>query len=197
MSHSNYLLFECLCTSKVQGPTYKVSHFSYAPLFQGPHFLTKMLESNILYINLLIDILSVSWHRKSIKIIHAKRSESSKTILTKMHVQPERLYFLFEFCARHYPWWLLWQKNTKNNYFSQVKTFFGRHHYFLKKCSFWRHINVSYNNQTGFPSPIVLLWVTCWYRSIKTLKHLFIDTSYSLDSSDVITNVNTMTPINP
>ena len=24
-----------------------VSHFSYAPLFQGPHFLTKMLESNI------------------------------------------------------------------------------------------------------------------------------------------------------
>ena len=26
-----------------------VSHFSYAPLFQGPRFLTKMLESNILY----------------------------------------------------------------------------------------------------------------------------------------------------
>ena len=24
-----------------------MSHFSYAPLFQGPHFLTKMLESNI------------------------------------------------------------------------------------------------------------------------------------------------------
>ena len=36
-----------------------VSHFSYAPLFQGPHFLTKMLELNILYDNLLIDILSV------------------------------------------------------------------------------------------------------------------------------------------
>ena len=27
-----------------------VSHFSYAPFFQGPHFLTKMLESNILLI---------------------------------------------------------------------------------------------------------------------------------------------------
>ena len=36
-----------------------VSPFSYAPLFQGQHFLTKMLESNILYDNLLIDILSV------------------------------------------------------------------------------------------------------------------------------------------
>ena len=31
----------------------------------------------------------------------------------------------------------------------------------------------------------------------KTLKHLIIDTSYSLGSSDVITNVNTVTPINP
>ena len=36
-----------------------VSHFSYAPFFQGPHFWTKMLELNILYDNLLIDILSV------------------------------------------------------------------------------------------------------------------------------------------
>ena len=33
----------------------------------------------------------------------------------KMRVQAERLYFLFLFCARHYPWWSLWQKNTKNN----------------------------------------------------------------------------------
>ena len=42
----------------------------------------------------------------------------------KMHVQAERLYFLFLFCARHYPWWLLWQKNTKNNLFIQVKPLF-------------------------------------------------------------------------
>ena len=33
-----------------------VSRLSYAPLFEGPHFLTKMLESNILYDNLFIDI---------------------------------------------------------------------------------------------------------------------------------------------
>ena len=30
----------------------------------------------------------------------------------------------------------------------------------------------------------------------KMLKNLFIDTSYSLGSSDVITNINTMTPVN-
>ena len=38
---------------------YTVSHFSYAPFFQGPHVWTKMLELNILYDNLLIDSLSV------------------------------------------------------------------------------------------------------------------------------------------
>ena len=32
---------------------YTVSHFSYAPPFQGPHFFTKMLKSNILYDYLL------------------------------------------------------------------------------------------------------------------------------------------------
>ena len=36
-----------------------VSHFSYAPFFQGPHFLTKMVESNIVDDNLFKDILSV------------------------------------------------------------------------------------------------------------------------------------------
>ena len=39
--------------------TSTVSHFSYAPLFKAPHLFTKLLESNILYDNLLIDILSV------------------------------------------------------------------------------------------------------------------------------------------
>ena len=34
---------------------------------------------------------------KNIEITRVNRSESSKTILTKMHVQPERLYFLLEF----------------------------------------------------------------------------------------------------
>ena len=41
------------------------------------------------------------------RITHAKHSAASKSILltlSKMHVQPERLFFLFAFCARHYPW---------------------------------------------------------------------------------------------
>ena len=37
-----------------------------------------------------------------------------------------------------------------------------------------------------------LLWVTFWHKNIKTLKRLFIDTSYSLGSKNVIN----MTPIN-
>ena len=41
------------------GSLITVSNFSYAPIFQGPYFLTKILESNILYDNLFIDILSV------------------------------------------------------------------------------------------------------------------------------------------
>ena len=41
------------------GSLITVNHFSYAPLFQDPHFLTKMLESNILYDSVYIDILSV------------------------------------------------------------------------------------------------------------------------------------------
>ena len=65
---------------------------------------------------------------KNIVITHANHSATSKAILTKMtkmHVQPELLYFLFLFCASHYPWWSLWQKNTKNNYFIQVKPLFS------------------------------------------------------------------------
>ena len=40
---------------------------------------------------------------KNIGITHANHSATSKAILTKMHVQPERQYFLFAFNARHYP----------------------------------------------------------------------------------------------
>ena len=49
----------------------------------------------------------------------------------KMHVQAERLYFLLLFCARHYPWWSLWQKNTKNNLFSVVE--------FSNTVTFWKN----------------------------------------------------------
>ena len=44
---------------KTLNENHTVSHFSYAPHIQGPHFLTKMLEANILYNNFLNDNLSV------------------------------------------------------------------------------------------------------------------------------------------
>ena len=45
-----------LCSNLHIISKHTVSHFSYTPFFEGPHFLTKMLESNILYDNLFIDI---------------------------------------------------------------------------------------------------------------------------------------------
>ena len=140
---------------------------------------------------------------KNIEITHANQSATSNAILTKMLVQLERLYFLFAFCARNYPWWSLWQKNTKNNCFIQVKPPFLVVEV-SNTVTFWRNARFDViltsvtiiNLKTGFPSQTILLWVTCWHWSIKTQKHLIIDTSYSLGSSDVITYVNTMTPIN-
>ena len=41
---------------------------------------------------------------KNIGITHVNHSAKPKAILTKVHVQSERLYFIFAFCARHYPW---------------------------------------------------------------------------------------------
>ena len=38
---------------------------------------------------------------KNIGITHANHSATSNGIWTKVHVQPERLYILFAFCARH------------------------------------------------------------------------------------------------
>ena len=40
---------------------------------------------------------------KNIGITQANHYGTSNAILTKMHMQPERLYFLFVFCGMHYP----------------------------------------------------------------------------------------------
>ena len=58
-------------------------------------------------------------------------------------------------------------------------------------------MNVSYNNETDFSSQILCYESLVDIEVSNKLKHLIIDRSYSLGSSDVITNVNTMTPINP
>ena len=99
---------------------YILQLFEYIATLVTHHFLrahiffTKMLESNILYDNLLIDILSVWWHRKNIGITHVNHSATP---------QSECLFFLFAFCARHYPRWSLWPKNVKKNFFSSKPPF--------------------------------------------------------------------------
>ena len=120
---------------------YTVSHFSYAPFFQGPQFLTKMLEATILYDNLFMtfylfdDIEKKYWNHSSESFCYVKGNFDKNA---KMHVQAERLYFLFLFCASHYLWWSLWQKNTKNNYFIQVKPPFSVVE-FSSTVTFWRN----------------------------------------------------------
>ena len=115
-----------------------MSHFSYTPLFQGPHFLTKMLESKfsmIIYIctfYLFDNIEKISESLMRIILL------CQRQLWQKMHMQTERLIFLFAFCARHYRWWSLWRKNTENNYFIHLKPPF-----LVVECSntviFWRN----------------------------------------------------------
>ena len=62
-----------------------MSHFCYTPLFLGPTIFTKMLESNILYDNLLIDIYLFDDIKKYIGITHVNHSATPKAILTKVH----------------------------------------------------------------------------------------------------------------
>ena len=76
----------------------------------------------------LVDVsISVWWHRKKYRnhscesFCYAKGNFNKSA---RLRVQSKRLYFLFAFCARHYPWWSLWQKNTKNNYFIHVNPLF-------------------------------------------------------------------------
>ena len=78
---------------------------------------------------------------KNIVITHPNHSATPKCNfekMRKMHVQPERLYFLFAFWDRHYPWWSLWQKNTKNNYSIQVNPLFSVVE-FSNTVTFWRN----------------------------------------------------------
>ena len=136
-----------------------------------------MLESNIINDNLLIDILSVWRHRKNIKMTHAYHSATSKAILTKClcNLNVYILYLRFALESINGD---RCERKTPKQFFIQVKPPFSVVEIsntvtFLMKCSFWRHINVSYNYQTGFSSPIVFcILVACWHRYIKTLSIL-------------------------
>ena len=66
---------------------------------------------------------------KNIGITHANHSATPNANLTKLHVQPKRLYFLFAFCARHYPWChgdRCDKKHQKQLFYSSKTPFVGR-----------------------------------------------------------------------
>ena len=93
---------------------------------------------------------------KNIGITHANHSATPNAILTKLHVQPKRLYFLFAFCARHYPWChgdRCDKKHTKNNYFIQVKPLL---------------LVVEFGNTVTFDSFDVI------FTSVTIIKHVFL-----------------------
>ena len=109
--------------------------------FRAHIFWRKCLNQTFSVIIYLLTFYMFVDIKNIFRITHAKHSAASKAILltlTKMHVQPERLYFLFAFCARHYPWWSLWQKNTKNNCFIQV-TPLNSVVEFSNTVTFWRN----------------------------------------------------------
>ena len=81
-----------------------MSHFSYTPLFKGPHFRQKYLNRTVfLIIYLLTFFLFDDIEKKSESFMRIVLL-CLKHILTKMHVQPEQLYFSFAFYAKHYLW---------------------------------------------------------------------------------------------
>ena len=143
--------------------------------------------------------------KKNIGISHVNHSATPKAILTKVHDRTCNLnvyifYFRFALGIIHDD--RCDRKNTKNNYCIQVNPLFS-----VVEISYtvtvWRNarFDVILTSVTIIKQ-IFLRKVSC-YKSLvdietkKTLKHLIIDTSYSPGSSDVIINVNTVTPINP
>ena len=99
-----------------------------APLFKGPLFSQKCWNrtfSMIIYLLTfyLFDNIEKIYRNHSRESFCYAKGNFDKS--ARLHVQSERLYFLFAFCARHYPWWSLWQKNTKDNYFIQVNPLFS------------------------------------------------------------------------
>ena len=120
----------------VQWATSVTHHFFRAHIFwQKCWNWTFAMMIYLLTFYLFDDILKKYWNHSCESFFYVK---GNFPILSKKHVQPERLNFLFLFWARHYPWWSLWQKNTKNNYFIQVKPPF-RSLNLVTPLFFWRN----------------------------------------------------------
>ena len=117
----------------IQWATLVTHHFFRAHIFWQKCW--NRTFSMIIY--LLTFYLFDNFEKKNIGITHANHSATQRQFW-KMHVQVERRYFLFLFCARHYTWWSLWQKNSKNNLFIQVKPLFSVVE-FSNTVTFWRN----------------------------------------------------------
>ena len=127
---------------------YTVSHFSYAQLFQSPNFWQKCWNrtfSMIIYVLtfcLFDDVKKISESLMRITLLRRRQ------FWQKVHVQPEPQYFLFTFCARHYPWWSFCQKNTKKIILFKYNYFFRPlnlvtvllYEEILVLTSFWRQL---------------------------------------------------------
>ena len=79
---------------------YTVSHFSYAPFFQGPHFLkTNAGIEHSLWWFIYWHFICLMTSRKNIRITHANHSATSKAIFTKMQKCTRKLNaYIFYSC---------------------------------------------------------------------------------------------------
>ena len=122
--------------SKVQWATLVTHHFFRAHIFwQKCWNRTFSMIIYLLTFYLFDDIEKKYWNHSCESFCYVKGNFDKNA---KMHVQAELPYFLFLFFASHYPWWSLWQKNTKNNYFIQVKPPFSFAE-FSNTVTFWRN----------------------------------------------------------
>ena len=96
---------------------------SYAPRFQGQHFLTNMLGSNNLYMKFYLfdDIENILESLMWIILLRQRQFWQKCTCSLAAWTS----IFSICVCARHYPCLSSWQKITKNlNYIIQVKPIF-------------------------------------------------------------------------
>ena len=138
---------KCEVCRALQWATLATHHFLRAYIFSQKCW--NRTFSMIIY---LLTIYLFDDIEKNIRITHVNNFATPKAILTKVHdctcnlnVYIFYLHFVLgniygDRCDRKHPKQLL---------YSSKSPFFGRwnqwHWYCLKKCSFWRHINVSYN----------------------------------------------------
>ena len=121
---------------RIQWATLVTHHFFRAHIFRKKYW--NQTFSMVIYLLTfhLFDDIEKKYRNHSCESFCYVKGNFDKNV---WHVvQPERLYFLFAFCARHYPWWALWQKNNKNNYFIKVNPLFSVVK-FSNTITFWRN----------------------------------------------------------